>query len=115
MKQIDIVMQKFATWLRNEWGTPEDMVQPIIDVAKKDMPDLKDGSPLLMEGIYFPHLASICLAQVIAREIGIPEINRKRQWGKIGRMIQNRVWEKKRKFLTICLQMDYEDLKDSWS
>ncbi|WP_298706552.1 hypothetical protein [uncultured Veillonella sp.] len=113
MNPIDIVMKKFSTWLRDEWDAPENMIQPIIDVARKEMPDLKDGSPLLMEGIYFPHLAAICLAQVIAREIGIPEINRKRQWGKIGRMIKDRSWEKKRKFLTMCLQSDYEDLKDS--
>ena len=107
MKPIDIVMKKFSTWLRDEWNAPENMIQPIIDVARKEMPDLKDGSPLLMEGIYFPHLAAISLAQIIAKEIEIPTINRKRQWGKIGRMIKDRSWERKKSLLTRCLLDDY--------
>lgn len=108
MKQIDIVMQKFATWLRNEWGTPEDMIQPIIDAAKREMPNLEDLPPLVMDTVFYPHLASKCLARVIAKEIGIPTVSEKRLWGKIGMMIQAREWKAKKRFLERCLRNDYK-------
>ncbi|MDY3974549.1 hypothetical protein [uncultured Veillonella sp.] len=113
MKQIDIVMQKFATWLRNEWGTPEDMIQPIIDAAKEEMPNIEDLPPLVMDTVFYPHLAAKCLAQVIAKEIGIPTVSKKRLWGKIGMMLQDEDWNEKKEFLKVCLRRDYRRYKNS--
>lgn len=109
MKQIDIVMQKFATWLRNEWGTPEDMIQPIIDAAKEEMPNIEDLPPLVMDTVIYSHLASKCLARVIAKEIGIPTVDGERQWGRAGTMIKDKDWNEKKKFLEGCLRDDYEE------